>query len=211
MKIFELFKLICPEEFKDIHVQIERVDNIKDLTGKYTMSFCVLNNNEQKLYEESLDRENFVGSSEYLKVYDMEVDEFFNILKDYGELELYNSVMKKLRKYKRMKESYILVTHMILHELGHYNQYLERKRNVYDYVSWCYEEEKLNFEKHQKYIQKVKRRIQQGKLPEWPNKEEQLEAKKIAKEYREIPKEQDADDFAYKHMEEAIKILYKHK
>lgn len=116
--------------------------------------------------------------------------------------------MKKLRKYcNDMTVAYVYISHMILHELEHYKQYLDRGKNVYSYINWCSEEEKDNALKHQNLMRKVQERIDHLISPFALNKCERMELEHIDKEYRNIPKEKEADSFAYSHMKQAMIIL----
>jgi len=86
---------------------------------------------------------------------------------------------------------------MLLHELGHYQQYVEQERNVYEYISWCESEERENFRKHQILWAEIQSRIDKLIMPLEPNKSERVKLEGLTREYRNIPKEKEADDFAY--------------
>lgn len=209
MKIKELFGIICPEEYKNITIETEDIINSEDINGKLTMAFSVLNEEERGVYEASVNKQDFIGSSESIKVYNVEVGKFYCLIKDKDDSGLYNIVMKKLQKYcnTTISAAYVLVTHMLLHELGHYQQYIERNKNVYDYTSWNEKEERENYYKRVELNKQIQDRIDKKILPYSPNKYERIQLMKLNKEYRNIPKEREADKFAYARMEEAIRKL----
>lgn len=205
MKIAELFKIICPEEYQTLLVEVENFSNEIDLNGKSLLAFSVLNTEERKKYEKSKDKYTFVGNTESIKIPDMEVEEFYSLAKEKDLSGNYNLVMKKLKKYcNKIPAAYVYTVHGLLHELGHYKQYLERKRNVYDYISWCETEHKENIEKFNKIKREIDNRISKLIKPFDATKNERIRLEANAREYRNIPNEKDADEFAYKNMQKAI-------
>ncbi len=80
MKISELYEIICPDEFKDIKLDIRSISNIESLNGSYPMSFPLLNANERELFEMSQNKESYAGSTESIIIYDVVVEAFYNCL-----------------------------------------------------------------------------------------------------------------------------------
>ena len=141
MTICELYGIICPNEFKDVKLDIETIPNIESLNGKSPMAFSVLNADEYNLYEMSQNKETFTGTTESIVIYDVDVEDFYNLLLTNDQSTTHNLVMKKLRKYcSDIPAAYVYISHMLLHELGHYKQYLDRGKTVYSYMNWCSEE-----------------------------------------------------------------------
>ena len=201
----ELFKIICPEEYKGLSVEIENFSDKMNVNGKSLLVFSVLNVEERKAYEKSKNKYTFVGNTESIKIPDMEVDKFYSLAKEKDLSGSYNLVMKKLKKYcNKIPEAYVYTAHGLLHELGHYKQYLDRDRNVYDYVSWCKIEQKENIAKLNKIMQEIRNRIETSKKHFDVTKRERVKLEANAREYRNIPKEKNADEFAYKNIQEAV-------
>ena len=208
MRISELFEIICPADLKGIQLDIKTIPDIESLNGTHPMSFSVLNAGERKLYEESQNKESFIGSTESIIIYDVDIEDFYSILIAKDESPTHDLVMKKLRKYcNSIPAAYVYISHMLLHELGHYNQYLDRGKNVSSYMNWCLEEEKNNAINHQILMEQVQQRINQFIPPFKLNKSEKIKLESLIREYRNIPKEKDADNFSYSHMKQAMDIL----
>lgn len=49
MKIMELFKIICPEEYKGLSVEIEKFPDKMNVNGKSVLVFSVLNVHDLKV------------------------------------------------------------------------------------------------------------------------------------------------------------------
>ena len=199
---------MCPDGYQNVIVEIENIPNIKDLNGRYPMSFSVLGDIERRLYEESENKCNFIGTSESIKIFNFEIEDYYSFIKDEDFSGTHDLVMKKLRKYCNVvSESYVYITHMLLHELGHYQQYVERGKNVYEYSSWCEREEIENQRKSDILQTEIKNSIKRLISPFEPTKSERVKLESLAREYRCIPKEKEADDFAYTNMRQAIKKI----
>lgn len=208
MKADKLFEIVCPDEYQNVVIEIENIPNIEKLNGRSPMVFSVLGDAERKLYEESEDKHNFIGTSESIKIFNIEIEEYYSLLKDIDSSGVHDLVMKKLKKYCNVvPTSYAYITHILLHELGHYQQYVDRGRNVYEYISWCEREERENFRKQQELSAEIQGRVDKLIKPFGPNKGERIKLEKLAKEYRNIPKEKEADDFAYANMRKAIEKI----
>lgn len=208
MKADKLFEIVCPDEYQNVVIEIENIPNIENLNGRSPMVFSVLGDAERKLYEKSENKHSFIGTSESIKIFNIEIEEYYSILKDIDSSGVHDLVMKKLNKYCNVvPTSYVYITHILLHELGHYQQYVDRGRNVYKYISWCEREERENFRKQQELRAKIQGRVDKLIMPFGPNKGERIKLKKLAEEYRNIPKEKEADDFAYANMRKGIEKI----
>lgn len=208
----ELFNIIVPHEYENVTVRFENItdDEIYEkINNKYDMFFCVLSEDEKKLYLQHNDK-NFKGTSEYIGVYNLEIQKYYEIL-SLDETGANALIMKKLQKYRNdVPEEYLLIMHKLLHEIGHYKQYLERNKNVYEYSNWCYNEICEWQRKMNSLTFEIDSRREKGIKPLGLNKKERIDLSKLAKEYRNFPKEKEADDFAYANMKEAIEKLKVH-
>lgn len=208
MKVDMLFNIVCPDKYQDVVIDIEDMPDIEELNGRSPMEFSVLGDVERRLYEENQNKHDFVGTSESIKIFDIEIDDYYLLMKDKDLSGVHDLVMKKLRKYCNVvPTAYVYVTHMLLHELGHYQQYIDCGRNVYEYTSWCEQEERENFRKQQILNAEIQSRINKLIKPFGPNKSERIKLEKLAREYRNIAKEKAADDFAYANMRQAIEKI----
>lgn len=208
MNAEKLFRIICPEVYKNVTIETEELLDIEDLNGKSPMVFSVLGVAERQLYERSSDKRNFVGSSESIIIYNIEVESYYLIMKEKDISGVHDITMKKLRKYCNLVPSaYVYLTHMLLHELGHYQQYIDREKSVYLYTSWCEKEEREIFNNQQYVTMQIQKRIDKLIPPFGANKSERVMLEKLAREYRNISKEKEADNFAYAQMMQAIEAL----
>lgn len=114
MTTFELYGIICPNEFKDVRLDIETIPNIESLNGKSPMAFSVLNADEYNLYEMSQNKEMFTGTTESIVIYDVDVEDFYNLLLTNDLSNTHDLVMKKLRKYCSdiIPAAYVYISHM---------------------------------------------------------------------------------------------------
>ncbi len=212
MKIKELYEIVCPTEYRNIRVEIKEFDkNKNDITSP--MDFVVLDSTEEQLYANCIDKESFVGTSEFISIYDTEVEDFFLYLSEEDHSQTIELTTKKLKKYfAKVSEAYVYLSHMILHEIGHYQQYLNLNKNVFDYTSLDYAEKVGIDAEYQRMNDKIHQRIiKQGKKPV-PTKGEKKLLADISRRYRRLPTEKEADDFAYSMMKETVeKIAHKQK
>lgn len=208
MKINELFSIISPEDYKNINIEGEEIPNIEELNGRSPMRFSVLANDERRLYENEPDKQNFCGSSETIKIFNIEVEDYYSIIRDKDSSGMHTIVMKKLQKYcNQVPAEYVFITHMLLHEVGHYQQYIDKGRNVYEYINWCEDQKRENYMKQQKLTEQIQNRVNKCIPPFGPNKGERIKLENLTKEYLNIPIEKEANDFAYAHMKQAVDKL----
>lgn len=96
MKIKELYEIVCPTEYRNIRVEIKEFDKNKDdITSP--MDFVVLDSTEEQLYANCIDKESFVGTSEFISIYDAEVEDFFLYLSEEDHSQTIELTTKKLK------------------------------------------------------------------------------------------------------------------
>ena len=142
MTIEKLFHTIVPEQYASLPMVIEEVPllpnntiNVSELNGKYNMSFMVLDDDEKKRYEASRNKRNFQGNSESIHAWNLEVKKYFQFAKKYDTS--YHLIEDSLSNYENeLPMEYLYLSHMILHEVGHYKQYLDKNKKVYNYINW---------------------------------------------------------------------------
>lgn len=207
MKISELYKIICPTEYDNVPIKLRKVRSEYDLSGSSIMSFCVLDDEEGNLFFKSTDKDTFIGKSEYIEIYDMNVDKAYELSRQ--NMQGYELVMDKLRIFcnEIVNPEYVFCAHMILHELGHYQQYVNCGKNVNKYINLDCVEKKRVLEKENQLYNKIQSRINQMIFPFEPNEEEKEELKQVVKEYRNLPIEIEADEFAYARMRQAVEKI----
>lgn len=213
MTIKGLFYIIVPDEYASLPIIVEDVPllpnkdvDVSKLNGEYSMSFKALDDDETQKYATCSDKGKFQGSSESIHVWNLEIKKYFHIVKKYDTA--YHLIKDRLSIYSNeLPMEYLYISHMILHEVGHYKQYLDKNRKVYTYLNQYRKEHKIIYEQqNQCYLflqtEMEFETITPEKLVMYNNKMDEL-----AKKYREIPDEKNADQFADKHMKNAIEKI----
>lgn len=213
MTIKDLFYIIVPDEYASLPIVVEDVPLLPDnkidvskLDGKYSMSFKALDDGEAQKYQACRDKKKFRGSSESIHVWNIEIKKYFRIVKNYDTA--YHLIKDRLSVYSNgLPMEYLYISHMILHEIGHYKQYLDKNRKVYTYLNQYKKEHKIICEQQNQcylffQIEMRSKIITPEKLVMYNHKMDEL-----AKKYREIPDEKNADQFADKHMKSAVEKI----
>ena len=100
------------------------------------------------------------------------------------------------------------ITFVFLHEMGHWIQFNSLNKNVFDFIQKDLVLEKNNFDKMENLKKQRKERIDRGNKCKLTAREKKL-FWQYMKEYRAIPKEKEADEFALSKMEEALQLIQK--
>ena len=106
-----------------------------------------------------------------------------------------------------MSEDVVFVIYIFLHEVGHWIQFANMSNKVEAFLNEDIELSKANFDKMQQAFIQRDERIRRGNSCPLTAKETAL-CKALSLEYREIPKEKDADKYALEHMKEAVVKYY---
>lgn len=219
MNAKELFKIICPEGYEDVTIESIVMNN-----PKYPMEFSVLDHTEYQLYENNQDKVSFVGNSESIRVLDLELQEYYNFVKQRTPI-IEGLIMEELQEYhNQVPPEYLCISHMLLHELEHYKQYIDLGKKVYQYSHWCAEETYENEVQQERQVKMMDHYASVGDRYDEKKQQNSLEnydlmmiaAKwkeaydkyiNLQVAYRNIPKEKEADDFAYANMPQAVEKL----
>ena len=137
-------------------------------------------------------------------IMDSSVEEIEKLFKQ-DDSGIYEYTCKMIRPYcKGVVDIKIgLVLFQFLHEVGHWNQFMSLDKNVAAYTTWNYEQEKNNYEK----MRALKDSVLQRQAREKDNRlsaEERMLFRQYTEEYRNIPKEKEADEFALSYLKETI-------
>lgn len=92
------------------------------------------------------------------------------------------------------------ILHIFLHEVGHWRQLLNVDRCVEEFMEIDSEREKENHEKSVLLLQKIRHENPKGENN--ISDDDMAELIRLENEYRKIPKEADADEFARNMMEQ---------
>jgi glutaredoxin len=170
--------------------------------------FTCVDEKEKLLYERCKDKSNFVSHTPSIHLPDLSVHELVNIYEcdGTGSLEITKDILSSFFS-DDMSEDVVFVIYILLHEVGHWFQFANMSNKVEAFLSEDIELSKANFDKMQQAFIQRDERIRRGNSCPLTAKEKAL-FKQLSLEYREIPKEKDADKYALEHMEEAIVKYY---
>ena len=210
MKIESLIDIIYKENIglPKVNINVNKLPSRDKITGSYPMSFKVLNDTEQGLYDISKYKNEFIGTTESIEIYDISVDDYFKLLTEDDKSGNYAIIKRNLKKYmNKYDEKIVIAVHGFLHELGHYTQYVNRGKKVEPYIMWNEPELRNNYYESQKIIKEIESRIEKNIKPDGVNKREGIMLLNNARKYRLIQKEKDADDFAYSHLKQIMEFV----
>lgn len=184
-------------------------DNPRDvqygiLQGQSAFYFVAVEGKEQKKYKNSNDKSQFVSNTASIHIIDLNIDEIVDIFKcdGTGIYEFTRDIIKPFCN-NNIDEDILYVMYVFLHEVGHWNQFLEMDRKVERFEKKDFQSYKDNFEEFQKIQKKIEIRRDKGNNCKITyNEKESL--RKCGEDYRNIPKEKEADDFALKNMQKVI-------
>ena len=147
--------------------------------GQSPFFFTPVEKGERKRYEKSENKNEFTSTTAAIHIMDSSVEELEELFK-LDDSGIYEYTCKIIRPYcKGVVDIKIgLVLFQFLHEIGHWNQFMSLNKNVAAYTAWNYEQEKNNYEK--------------------------MLFRQYTEEYRNIPKEKEADEFALSYLKETI-------
>lgn len=207
MKVSELISVVNIYDVKiSFDNPVEVANNLK--TGQ-VMFFSPLSGFELKKYTKARHPERFVSKSAVIHIPDLTIEDFINVFEcdGTGIHEITRSIIKPYCE-KGIPSDIVFVTFMFLHEVGHWMQFKEMGNYVHTFIMLDYEAKKANFEKQlnlkQQFLQY--------------NTENNIDALKLIQtqlynnmcDYRNIPCEKWADDYAHSHMNDALRVYQEH-
>ena len=131
---------------------------------------------------------------------DVSIDEFVQIFQCGVEDEFVNTISRLKKEYDIVADKYTFVSFLFLHEVGHWNQLQDDDRMVHMYLLRDLTEEKNIHDAQNAIISSALRRNGKDTLGDGleltHNEKEKL--RKLQEEYRNVPKEAEADEYAAK-------------
>jgi hypothetical protein len=191
---------------------VVKYDSKEDVTRRFLegnsmpIYFTPVEGKERIKFEKN-QRRDFVSNSAAIHIPDLAVDEMINLF-ECDVTGILNHTKEYLKKYLRddIDENIVIISFIFLHEVGHWKQFCKMSCNVWDFINDDLELEKENFEKRKVVLESRKERLQRGNNCILTVKERK-KLNEIMEEYRNIPKEKDADIFAIFNMDECLNIL----
>ncbi len=128
------------------------------------------------------------------------VDELVQIFQCGAEDEYTNTILRLKKEYDIEADKFIFVSFIFLHEIGHWNQLENDDRIVYKYLLRNLTEERNNHDAQKKILTIALNRNGQNELGQGLKLtiKEKKALEDLQEEYRHIPKEAEADEYAVK-------------
>lgn len=197
--------LICSINNFEANIVFDKNRSYREIAnGQSPFFFTPVEKGERKRYEKSENKNEFTSTTAAIHIMDSSVEEIEKLFK-LDDSGIYEYTCKMIRPYcKGVVDIKIgLVLFQFLHEVGHWNQFMSLDKNVAAYTTWNYEQEKNNYEK----MRALKDSVLQRQAREKDNRlsaEERMLFRQYTEEYRNIPKEKEADEFALSYLKETI-------
>lgn len=191
-KLNDIDRLNIKVNFYSVNLLCERLSN--------PIFFSCINDEERHCYERCNNKSAFVSTTPSINIPDLTIREIINILECDGTGLL--AVTKKMVNdffSTKISDDIVIFTFLFLHEVGHWDQFHKMSYNVEDFTKLDCEESEQNHNKLLKTISQINKRKHNGEEISLTKKERFL-LEQLSKEYRNIPKEKEADNYAFKHL-----------
>lgn len=209
MQVKELISIINDYDAKVIFDTPEVVA-ARIQKGDSPLYFTPVEGKERNQYEKSKNKKEFKSTSAVIHVPDLSIKELVNIF-ECDATGIHDYTNKKIEPYCQSGTSIDVVytIFLFLHEIGHWMQFEKMDKKVDDYINKDIELQKENYQKICELYKQRQERISRGIECPITAKERKL-LKQYMEEYRDIPKEKEADRFAIIELERVLD-LYKQK
>ena len=211
MKIRELIKFVNTFGVKVVFDDLDTVGESL-CRGDHIIYFTSVEGKERDKYERMYKKEKFVSTTSCIHIPDSSVSDIIDAYKNCDGSGMYeftcNMIGENCGNIQNMDDAFIVF--LFLHEVGHWNQFNKKQCNVKLFIEMDINLEKENFEKVRELVHKRQERIKKGNTCPQTVKERKL-AELYMKEYRSIPKEKEADDFALANIEKSLHLLYQNR
>ena len=171
--------------------------------------FTPVDGKERTKYERIYRKEKFVSTSACIHFPDLNVSDIIDIYKNCDGSGMYdftcNLILEHCKNIVNMDEAFIVF--IFLHEVGHWKQFNKLKCNVKLFEEMDMDLEKDNFNKMRELQEQRNERWKRGNTCIQTAKEKRL-AEQYMREYRCIPKEKEADEFALTKIKDSLNLLY---
>ncbi|MGE7827329.1 hypothetical protein [Paenibacillus sp. NPDC093718] len=200
MKVRELIEIL---NVYGVSINYDTIENFKLDSPIY---FAAVNDKERKKYEASKDKTKFISTTAAIHIPDLTLSDLMEILKSDGT-GIYEHTKKQLLQFFRsdVSENIVFATYLFLHEVGHWYQFAKIHMNVELWFNENIELYKDNYDKIQQIAVQRQQRLMKDPSCNLTFREKHI-LESLRGEYRNIPKEKDADTFAIKNLESALYV-----
>lgn len=161
---------------------------------------------EKKRFENIRNNQKFTSTTAAIHIIDLSVEDLVDIFEcdGTGIYQLTNNIIEPYCN-EGIQRNIIYVVFLFLHEIGHWVQFEKMDRKVAQFLCMDVELDKENFDKVNALKKQRQERINKGNKCILTVKEKGL-FKQYMQEYRNIPKEKEADEFALSKMQMILKL-----
>lgn len=169
--------------------------------------FACIEGNDRKKYERRKNKNGYRSSSAAIHIPDLTLDELIDTFQCDGTGS-YGQTLQQIGPFlhKNVPTKIIFVCFLFLHEVGHWSRFKEFGFDVQLYTEQDIELYKENHRKMQQVWLDRDERIKRGINCELTVRERER-LQKCRDEYRQIPNEKYADNFAFEHLPSVIEAL----
>lgn len=178
----------------------------REPNNDFLIYFTPMNEVERRKYKKSQNRE-MVSSTPEIHILNLPMRDFVNVYEN-DETGIFDETKKMIAPFLSDDISFdiIFTTFLFLHEVGHWMQFKKVGGNVFQYINIDIALEQENFNKVSTLIKQREERIRKGNTCVLTVKEKTL-FRTYMLEYRNIPKEKEADQFAIDNMNLALELI----
>ncbi len=195
----EIRDLINKANAFGVKVVYDNKETVKDriMKGEHIIYFVPVEGDERKKYERTSKKGEFASTSACIHLPDISITDIIDVCKNCDGSGIYDytceMIQDKCGTVKNMDDAFIVF--MFLHEVGHWRHFDELECRVMRFIEEDKELEEEAFNNLINLEKQRKTRIEKGSTCVQTAKERKL-AEQYMKEYRNIPKEKKADEFA---------------
>lgn len=213
MMVRELVNIINIYDVSVNYDSREKVEKmfIKDNSTAIPIYFAVFDDIERKKYEKCKEKSAFITTTATIHFPDLTLSELVNLLECDGSGS-HENTLKLISPFlnRNISENVVYVTYLFLHEVGHWFQLKNMKMKAEEYMNVDINAYKDNFTKMQQIGLEREERLHKGSSYNLTFREKQ-KLNKLRDEYRNIPKEKNADEFAINNLERALNSYSSYK
>mgnify|MGYP001852876155 CR=1 FL=1 len=204
MRIKDLINIINTYDVKIIYDRPEEVMGAI-MEGSSPLYFSPVEGKERKKFENVKDKHKFTSTTASIHIIDISIEELISIFEcdASGIHEFTNNIIKPYCS-EEIDKKIVYVTFLFLHEVGHWHKKKKMDKNVFAFIEKDNELRKENLIKVFDLNRQRRERIAKGSRYNLTVKEKRL-LEQYMNEYRNIPKEKEADEFAKSQMSASLR------
>lgn len=189
-------------KINDFDINIEYIDFDKESSKTISpFTFVTVNREERGEYLKCEDKKKFISNTCYLLIMDNDACNFIDLLKkrDVSGTWAYTYKLIKPFTNKGVAVDVCCIIFMFLHEMGHYKEFLEHGKKVFDYSQLYLS----SYKKYHDELNQISEKINFASRKADSSVVTKNDLKKmnnLQKFYRNIPKEKNADKYAIENM-----------